>query len=138
MTNGLRGRGGGSAALLLVALLGAAACVRRAEHLPDAAPPGDGNAGGDGATPSRIPARGDAATLDIASWNLEWFGDPANGPADEALQLQNARDVIAGTDFDLWGLVEVVDAARWASLESLPGYAGILANDPTVIDGAAY
>jgi endonuclease/exonuclease/phosphatase family metal-dependent hydrolase len=142
---GLRGRcrGGGGCALLLAALVGAAACVRRVEDspgaAPDAAPPGDAGAASDGAPPSRIPGRGAAATLDIASWNLEWFGDPAYGPADDALQLQNARDVIAGTDFDLWGLVEVVDAARWASLESqLPGYAGILANDPAVIDGAAY
>jgi len=140
MTPAPRGccRGGGSA-LLLVALLGAAACVRRAEQAPDAAPPGDGGGDGDGPPPSRVPARGDAATLDIASWNLEWFGDPTNGPADAALQLQNVTDVIAGTDFDLWGVVEVVDAARWASLESqLPGYAGLLANEPAVIDGPAY
>jgi hypothetical protein len=27
-----------------------------------------------------IPAKGTASTLDIASWNLEWFGDTGNGP----------------------------------------------------------
>ncbi|HWU89811.1 MAG TPA: endonuclease/exonuclease/phosphatase family protein, partial [Kofleriaceae bacterium] len=86
-----------------------------------------------------IPARGGATTLDIASWNLEWFGDAANGPTNKALQLSNVRDVVAGTDFDIWGVEEVVSTSQWNSLKSqLPGYAGIVANDPNVIDGPAY
>ena len=86
-----------------------------------------------------VPARGSATTLDIASWNLEWFGDTVNGPTDEALQLSNVRDVIGGTDFDIWGLEEVVSTAQFKSLVSqLPGYAGFVANDPMVVNGAAY
>lgn len=86
-----------------------------------------------------VPAKGSAATLDIASWNLEWFGDPSNGPSNEALQLSNVRDVIAGTDFDLWGVEEVVNTTSFSSLISqLPGYAGLVANDPSVVDGAAF
>ncbi|HEU4726662.1 MAG TPA: lamin tail domain-containing protein [Kofleriaceae bacterium] len=86
-----------------------------------------------------VPAKGTATTLDIASWNLEWFGDPSNGPSNEALQLSNVRDVIGGTDFDLWGLEEVVSTTQFNSLVSqLPGYAGFVANDPFVVDGAAF
>lgn len=86
-----------------------------------------------------VPAVGSASTLDVGEWNLEWFGDPANGPTDDALQFQNVRDVIAGYDLDLWGVEEVVDRTQFANLVAqLPGYAGLLANDPSVTDGAAY
>jgi endonuclease/exonuclease/phosphatase family metal-dependent hydrolase len=86
-----------------------------------------------------VPGRGTATTLDIASWNIEWFGDTANGPTNEALQLQNVRNVIAGANMDIWGVVEIVSLAQWNSLKAqLPGYAGFLAKEPNVINGAAY
>ncbi|HET7506042.1 MAG TPA: endonuclease/exonuclease/phosphatase family protein [Kofleriaceae bacterium] len=86
-----------------------------------------------------VPPRGAATTLDIASWNVEWFGDTSNGPSNEALQLSNVRDVIGGTDFDVWGLEEVVSTTQFNSLVAqLPGYAGFLANDPSVVDGPAF
>jgi len=86
-----------------------------------------------------VPAQGTAASLDVASWNVEWFGDAANGPSNDALQLSNVRDVIAGTDADVWGMVEVVDVADWNSLKSqLTGYSGILANDASVTSGSTY
>lgn len=86
-----------------------------------------------------VPAKGAATTLDIASWNIEWFGDTANGPSNEPLQLQNAKDVIAGADMDIWGLAEIVSTSQFNSLKSqLPGYAGFLANDASVVNGAAY
>src|SRR5882672_3122642 len=56
-----------------------------------------------------VPAQGTATSLDIGNWNLEWFGDPNNGPINDALQESNVRDVIAGADLDIWGLEEVVD-----------------------------
>ena len=85
-----------------------------------------------------VPAKGAAATLDVASWNIEWFGAVGSGPSNEALQLQNARDVIAGTDFDVWGMAEIADLAAWNNLESqLPGYAGFLASEPAVTGGSA-
>jgi endonuclease/exonuclease/phosphatase family metal-dependent hydrolase len=117
-------------ALLIAAPLCAAACIHRAEYLDDSP---------DAGVPAAIPARGEATTLDIASWNVEWFGAPGFGPTDEALQLRNVRSVIAGIDFDIWGVAEVVDGAQWQSLvDQLPGYTGLLANEPSVIDGAAY
>ena len=86
-----------------------------------------------------IPAEGTATSLDVANWNLEWFGNAANGPSDEPLQQSNVRDVIAGADADIWGLEEVVSATAWATLKAgLPGYAGVLANDANVVNGSAY
>ena len=88
-----------------------------------------------------VPAEGTAGTFDVVGWNIEWFGDTRAGfgPADDALQQQNVRDVIAGVDADVWAVQEIVDLARWNALEaSLPGYAGFLASEPNVTDGAAF
>lgn len=86
-----------------------------------------------------IPSKGSASTLDLANWNLEWFGDAANGPSNNTLQLSNARDVILGAGFDVWGLQEIVSQSQFNSLESqLSGYAGFTASESVVTNGAAY
>lgn len=93
----------------------------------------------DGPSLAVIPARGTATTLDVASWNIEWFGDTGTGPSNETLQLQNARDVILGTDFDIWGVAEIASLTHWNSLESqLPGYTGFLASEANVTSGSTY
>ncbi len=86
-----------------------------------------------------IPPKGSATTLDVGSWNIEWFGDTGNGPSNETLQRDNARDVINGTDFDIWGVAEIVSQSQWNSLESaLPGYSGFLAKEANVVNGSAF
>lgn len=98
-----------------------------------------GGSAGASDTPSgpSIPAMGTATTLDLATWNLEWFGDAGNGPADEALQQLNAKAVMAGLDCDLWALEEVVSASAFqALLNGLSGYAGVLASDAAVTNGS--
>ncbi|HEY0035859.1 MAG TPA: lamin tail domain-containing protein [Longimicrobium sp.] len=86
-----------------------------------------------------VPAKGTAATLDVASWNIEWFGSTTNGPANETLQASNSRDIIGGTDADIWGVAEIVDQAAWNSLESqLNGYTGFLASESHVTSGSTY
>ncbi len=116
---------------LLGALLAfsAAAC--------DSPTAGGRSAPSNGPSPAVVPAKGTAATLDVASWNIEWFGS-SNGPTNETLQLSNARDVISGADLDIWGVAEIVGQTQWNSLESqLPGYTGFLASEATVTGGAA-
>ncbi len=89
--------------------------------------------------PISIPAQGTAATFDVATWNLLYFGAANQGPTDEMLQLARVRDVILGTDADLWGVQEVTSATAFNTLlANLPGYAGLLANDSTVTDGTEY
>lgn len=84
-----------------------------------------------------VPSRGTPATLDVATWNLEFFGDADRGPANDAVQRQRAREIVAGSDLDLWGLQEISDAADFGELlQSLPGYSGFLAND-SFVDGGA-
>ena len=87
--------------------------------------------------PIAIPAQGTETTLDLATWNLLNFGSTSSGPRDETLQLARIRDVIVGTDADVWGVQEVSRADAFASLLShLPGYAGLLANDSSVAGGS--
>jgi endonuclease/exonuclease/phosphatase family metal-dependent hydrolase len=94
---------------------------------------------GDLAFKATVPAKGADDTLDVASWNIEFFGSTTNGPTNESLQLSNARDVIAGTNFDIWGVAEIVSTTQFNSLKSqLPGYSGFLANDPLVTSGATF
>ena len=119
---------------VVAATLALAACgpSSPAEPLPPPDPPGL-------PAPVAVPAMGTDATFDVATWNLLFFGSPSSGPSDEALQLARVRDVIVGTDADLWAVQEVVGAAAFAELlAELPGYGGLLANDPEVVDGAAF
>jgi endonuclease/exonuclease/phosphatase family metal-dependent hydrolase len=86
-----------------------------------------------------IPGKGSATTLDVAGWNIEWFGSTGGGPTNETLQASNARDIISGTDFDIWGVAEITDQAAWNSLEgSLAGYTGFLAGESVVTSGSTY
>jgi endonuclease/exonuclease/phosphatase family metal-dependent hydrolase len=88
--------------------------------------------------PVTIPAMGTPATFDVATWNIKHFGEPDDGPTDDQRQLRRVRDVILGTDADLWGVQEIADERDFASLlTELPDYGGILATDPLVGDGAA-
>lgn len=96
-------------------------------------PDGGGGGGGDGGTDG-----GTSLTFSAANWNIEWFGDPAQGPADDALQLDNVKTVITTTGADFWGLAELVDATEFNALKQMPGYDGFMANDPLVVSGASY
>lgn len=86
-----------------------------------------------------LEAQGTAATLDLATWNVEWFGDPGNGPDDETLQQLLVAEIMLDADLDVWSVQEVVSEGAFARLvDSLPGYDGLLANDPSVQNGPQY
>lgn len=74
---------------------------------------------------------GSDATLDIATWNIEWFGHPSNGPSNDTVQLQNVADIINGSGVDLWAMQEIARSNRFDELlASLPDYwSGLLATD---------
>ena len=125
-------RGPMSRSLLTIVMLGigSISCITADEA-------GDSNELG--GTAVVVPPRGEADTLDIGEWNLEWFGSTTEGPANETLQLENVRDVIRGSDLDLWALSEVVDKSHFDQLvAALPGYQGFLANDPSVTSGSSF
>lgn len=78
-----------------------------------------------------IPPVGAEATLDVASWNVEWFGSEHNGPDDDAAQLGYVADVIAASGIDLWALQEISDVPTFDALLAALGadYAGALATN---------
>jgi endonuclease/exonuclease/phosphatase family metal-dependent hydrolase len=100
--------------------------------MPDAADVESGEPG----EPLVIPSLDDPDTVEVGSWNLQWFGDPQRGPSDDALQADNAAAVLAGLDLDLVGLSEVVSPDAFDDLiDRLPGYGGLLVTDPEVVGG---
>jgi len=71
-------------------------------------------------------------TLDIATWNIEWFGDEANSPAagnpnSDAIQRDSVLTVIRGLDADIISVQEITDIPLFAELvNALEGYNFIL------------
>ncbi len=67
-------------------------------------------------------------TLDIAAWNIEWFGH-SNGPDDLELQFQNVKTVITTMDMDLYALSEISNLNQFNRLvDELEDYGGFLAH----------
>lgn len=67
---------------------------------------------------AQVPKIGSDTTLDIANWNIEWFGDSLNGPTNENTQLNNAISVIKSMDMDIWGLCEISNPGYWQKLQN--------------------
>ncbi len=62
---------------------------------------------------AHIRSQSTASTLDVISWNVEFFGAPyASGPSDKDLQEINVKKLIRYFNADLYGLLEVVDTMR--------------------------
>jgi exonuclease III len=73
-----------------------------------------------------IPKIGNDTLLDIAAWNIEWFGDATNGPSNETLQYNNVKAVITKSDMDVWGIEEMSNPASFTSLSNdLPAYGSV-------------
>lgn len=67
-------------------------------------------------------------TFDVATWNVEWFGHPSNGPTDIELQFRNVRRVIETMDMDLYALQEIANETMFRRLvDSLANYNGFIA-----------
>ncbi len=78
---------------------------------------------------SQIPSIGDSLKLEIANWNLEWFGKKGYGPSDENLQQSNVLDVIKRSNIDIWTFCEVSDVVVFDSfMKQLPEYQYSLCN----------
>jgi len=80
-----------------------------------------------GLVSGQVPKIGTDTTLDVGTWNIEWFGDSLNGPSNEVTQLKNVTEVIQGMNLDLLGLCEISNAGYWSKLQTnLPDYGAIL------------
>ena len=74
---------------------------------------------------------GSESTLDVATWNIEWFGSASNGPSNDNLQISNAEAIIQGSGIDLWGVQEIADGDDFEDMITALGndYAGVLATN---------
>lgn len=61
-------------------------------------------------------AQGGSFTLDVVSWNVEFFGDPTNGPSNDDVQEANVKKVLRWLNADIYGMVEIVDTTRFRRL----------------------
>lgn len=62
---------------------------------------------------AQVRSQSTASTLDVISWNLEFFGAPYNsGPPDKNLQEINVKKLMRYFNADLYGLLEIVDTMR--------------------------
>ncbi|MEX2569579.1 MAG: choice-of-anchor J domain-containing protein [Cyclobacteriaceae bacterium] len=64
-------------------------------------------------------------TLDVVTWNLEWFGSsvPFQGPQNVNLQLENVKKVILDLNADIYAFQEITDTVLFHYLiDDLPGY----------------
>ncbi|PWV47434.1 Ig-like domain-containing protein [Chitinophaga sp. S165] len=68
-------------------------------------------------------------SLKVVNWNIEWFGSPAQNPANDSLQQANVTTILKKLDADIFALAEVVDTARFRAVASqMPGYSYIISD----------
>jgi endonuclease/exonuclease/phosphatase family metal-dependent hydrolase len=68
-------------------------------------------------------------TLDVVTWNIEWFGAAGNGPDDNELQLTNVKTLITTIDADIYALQEIANPAQFVRLvNELEDYRGFTAD----------
>ena len=60
-----------------------------------------------------VAAQNNQTSFKLLSWNIEWFGSPANGPQDLGLQETNVVKVLKQINADIMGFCEVVDTFRF-------------------------
>lgn len=60
-----------------------------------------------------LSAQSTDSTLEVVSWNIEWFGSGVQGPADDQLQERNVLKGLRFLDADIYGFCEVVDTLRF-------------------------
>ena len=66
---------------------------------------------------------GTDATLEVVTWNIEWFGNAGNGPSDENLQKENAKAIIQQLNADVYAFQEIADENLMQTLANeLPDY----------------
>ncbi|MDG3583039.1 DUF5689 domain-containing protein [Galbibacter pacificus] len=71
-------------------------------------------------------------TIDIVTWNIEWFGDEGNSPAagnpnSDAIQRDSVVTIMKQLDADIYTVVEISDDALFAqAVNELDGYDFVL------------
>ena len=81
-----------------------------------------------------VTPRGDDATFDVATWNIELFGNPSPSTPPDRAQMNNAHALLSQAEIDLWAVQEVSSQEVWQTLLGRlqdDGYDGVLGTEPT-------
>lgn len=70
---------------------------------------------------AQIARVGRTATFDVATWNIEWFGAANSGPSNDALQVQNVKDILERSEIELWAVQEISNTTRFDELLTVLG-----------------
>lgn len=83
-----------------------------------------------------IPAVGTDETFNIATWNIEHFGNPSEGPNNTNLQFQNVLGVMQQANVHLWAVQEIFSSESFNNLVAGlgDGWAGFRQDDMTNFD----
>lgn len=76
----------------------------------------------------KIGTIGQKNSLEIANWNLEWYGKTSKGygPDDDQLQQKLILNLLDSTNIDVWGLCEITDTTQLKrDISSLKRYQAI-------------
>lgn len=65
---------------------------------------------------AQIPSIDNSSSLDLGTWNLEWFGDPTNGPSNETTQYNNVKTALSAMKPDMMGFAEISDVSLFSKL----------------------
>lgn len=72
---------------------------------------------------AQIPSIDNSSSLDVGTWNLEWFGDLTNGPSNETTQYNNVKSALSAMKPDMMGFAEISDVVLFSKLiTELKGY----------------
>ncbi len=67
--------------------------------------------------------------LETVTWNLEWYGEPGEGPSDEIQQSENILQVIDSLRADLYAFQEIDDQSDLSRIAgAMEGYRGFVAD----------
>lgn len=79
-------------------------------------------------------------TLDVITWNIEWFGHEDRGPDDVELQIENVIQIIEDIQADVFAVQEVYDNELFRStISEVDGYSAFVAETSFGLDlGYAY
>jgi exonuclease III len=73
-------------------------------------------------------------TLDVAAWNMDWFGDESNSPTagktnSDEIQKDSIKSILNKMDADIIGVEEISDDALFAKMVSeMNGYSYVLSD----------
>ncbi len=69
-------------------------------------------------------------TLDVVTWNIEWFGNTSNGPSPETGQRDSVRAIIEALDADVYAFQEISSETLLTEVaDALPDYELVIQTD---------